>query len=70
MPQLTVTRTAISAMIEAARSALPQEACGLLLGAGGRVERFERTANVAADPHRHFEIDPKALIAAHKAERA
>tara|TARA_B100000378_G_C18056346_1_gene414487 strand:- start:3885 stop:4298 length:414 start_codon:yes stop_codon:yes gene_type:complete len=70
VPQLTVTRTAISAMIEAARSAMPQEACGLLLGSDGHVERFKQTANVAADPHRHFEIDPAALIAAHKAERA
>ncbi len=26
-------------------------------------------ANVAADPLRHFEIDPAALIAAHRAER-
>jgi len=67
---------------EAARAA-PAEACGLLLGsignaenaggAGGPGERITEArpcANVAADPLRHFELDPAALIAAHRAARA
>lgn len=57
---------------EAARAS-PREACGLLLGAiggGGRVVAAFPCANVAPDPARHFEIDPAALIAAHRAARA
>ena len=45
------------------------EVCGLLLGAGTRVSRVVPCANVATDPARFFEIDPAALIAAHRAAR-
>lgn len=66
-----VTRSAEDTMLEAARRAHPHEACGLLLGrAPGRIERAVPAANVAPDPARRFEIDPAALIAAFKAERA
>jgi desampylase len=34
------------------------------------VERVQRCANVADTPATRFEIDPAALIAAHKVERA
>lgn len=57
------------AMLAHARSTAV-EACGLLLGAGARVERAVPCANVAADPARFFEIDPAALIAAHRDARA
>ncbi|RKF21081.1 M67 family peptidase [Altericroceibacterium spongiae] len=53
----------------AAADALPQEACGLLLGASGIIDRAVPVRNVAAEPLRHFEIDPQALIDAHRAER-
>ena len=56
-------------LAEAAR-AHPRECCGLLLGQGGRIERAQPAANVHPDPQRHFEIDPAALIAAHRAARA
>jgi proteasome lid subunit RPN8/RPN11 len=46
------------------------EVCGLLLGEGDRIDRIVPTANVAADPTRWFEIDPVALFAALRAERA
>jgi desampylase len=46
------------------------EVCGLLLGTMEAVERVQRCANVASTPATRFEIDPAALIAAHKAERA
>ncbi|WP_062345788.1 Mov34/MPN/PAD-1 family protein [Novosphingobium sp. CCH12-A3] len=65
-----IASSAIATMTVAARDACPDEACGLLLGWDTRVETAVRTANVAADPARHFEIDPAALIAAHKAARA
>ncbi|MGL1446678.1 Mov34/MPN/PAD-1 family protein, partial [Vibrio parahaemolyticus] len=54
---------------EAAR-AHPHEACGLLYGTGERIDDAEIVANVAADPARGFEIDPAALFAALRAERA
>jgi desampylase len=46
------------------------EVCGLLLGSGSRVDEARASRNVAADPARMFELDPAALIAAHKAARA
>lgn len=55
-------------MVAESASAAPAECCGLLLG-GETIERAVPAANVAADPLRHFEIDPQALISAHRAAR-
>ncbi|MFM5908797.1 MAG: Mov34/MPN/PAD-1 family protein [Novosphingobium sp.] len=66
---IDVTSGAIATVLYFAARAHPQEACGLLLGQGDAIERAVPCANVAADPLRHFEIDPAALIAAHRAER-
>jgi proteasome lid subunit RPN8/RPN11/predicted GIY-YIG superfamily endonuclease len=68
--ELLVAREAIEAMVAAAAQASPDEACGLLLGEDGKVTEARAAANVALDPSRHFEIDPQALIDAHRAERA
>lgn len=57
-------------LIERAAEAHPLECCGLLLGRGGTVSEVRACRNVHPDPTRHFEIDPIALIAAHKAARA
>ncbi len=57
-------------MIDAARRAHPCEACGLLLGQAGSVTAAQPAANVASDPERRFDIDPAALIAAHRAARS
>lgn len=57
-------------MSEGALHAAHAEACGLLLGAGNMVREASTCANVAADPHRFFEIDPAALIDAHRAQRS
>ncbi|WP_231739367.1 Mov34/MPN/PAD-1 family protein [Novosphingobium sp. FSW06-99] len=65
-----ICASAHAAMIEAARRAHPHEACGLLLGAHDRVITAQQAANLAADPARMFDIDPAALIAAHRAARA
>lgn len=46
------------------------EICGLLLGQAERIEAIAPAANVAADPARHFELDPAVLIAAHRAARS
>ncbi|MEP7221586.1 MAG: M67 family metallopeptidase [Novosphingobium sp.] len=66
---LAVTSGAIATVLNEAARAHPQEACGLLLGCGGVIELALPAGNVAADPLRHFEIDPAALIAAHRAAR-
>ncbi|MEO7389332.1 MAG: M67 family metallopeptidase [Sphingomonas sp.] len=45
------------------------EVCGLLLGEGLRVEQVVACRNVATEPATQFEIDPQALIAAHRTAR-
>jgi proteasome lid subunit RPN8/RPN11 len=55
----------IQALIDHAREAVPNEACGLIVGdrpasAGGRPLRFEPTRNAAASPYR-YEIHPDDL---------
>ena len=76
---LEVTSGAMATLREEAARAFPREACGLLfgqnvlgqgvLGAGVRIERAVAAPNVHPEPLRHFEIDPAALIAAHRAAR-
>jgi desampylase len=46
------------------------EVCGLLFGTVGRISGVLPARNVARLPKTRFEIDPAALIAALKAERA
>ena len=67
---IEVTSALLQALLAEAAAAHPQEACGLLFGTAGRVEGFAATANVHPAPHTHFEIDPQALIDAHRAMRA
>lgn len=67
--KLTFAAAAHEAMLAAARAAHPREACGLLLGSGPAVETATTERNVHPEPLRHFEIDPAALLAAHKAAR-
>ncbi|MEH3159735.1 MAG: M67 family metallopeptidase [Sphingomonas taxi] len=45
------------------------EVCGLLFGEADAITAIRPCRNVAADPVRRFEIDPAALIAAHRAAR-
>lgn len=67
---ITLTSGVLATVLEEAARALPFEACGVLLGRANRVEAAPGTANVHPDPAGHFEIDPVALVAAHKAARA
>lgn len=55
-------------MCAEAAAAAPDECCGLLLG-DHRIAEARPAANVAPDPRHRFEIDPHALIAAHRAAR-
>ena len=65
-----VTSGAIATLLAESAAAAPAECCGLLLGRGGRITEVRPAANIAPDPLRHFEIDPAALFAAHRAARA
>jgi proteasome lid subunit RPN8/RPN11 len=66
MVRITIAlRNELRALAASARD----EVCGLLLGEGDDVTRLLPCRNVAADPAVRFEIDPAALIAAHRAAR-
>jgi proteasome lid subunit RPN8/RPN11 len=66
---LEVSAKVLTAMRAAAAAAHPLEACGLLLGEGARITEARDTRNVHPAPQTHFEIDPQALIDAHRAAR-
>ena len=66
---LRVARSVIATMLSEAARAMPEESCGLLLGSEDWIEAAALTHNVHPTPLSHFEIDPAALIAAHKAAR-
>ena len=66
---LQVTSGVIATVIAEAATAAPAECCGILLGREAITQALP-AANLAADPLRRFEIDPAALIAAHRAARA
>jgi len=67
---LEVASDVIATLLEEAARASPLECCGLLHGKGERIDAASPAANVADDPARRFEIDPMALLTAHKAARA
>ena len=66
---LVVARSVIATVLQRAARTAPEEACGLLLGNADRIESAVPTRNVHPTPRTHFEIDPAALIAAHKVAR-
>ncbi|QPC99286.1 M67 family metallopeptidase [Qipengyuania soli] len=67
---LEVSSAVIHVLLEQARSAHPQECCGILFGAAGRILQTAPARNVHLLPDSHFEIDPQALVDAHRAARA
>jgi desampylase len=67
--RLAISRAAIDEILRSAAEHPEVEICGLLLGRGAVVEELRACANVAADPADSFEIDPAALIAAHREAR-
>lgn len=66
---LEVSQAIMVKLIEEARKSHPRECCGLLLGEGGRIREARPALNVHPAPETHFEIDPQALIDAHRAAR-
>lgn len=69
MHTIELASEALDAILSHAVQAHPHECCGLLLGEGGRITHAQATANVHPDPATHFEIDPRALIEAHRTAR-
>ena len=65
-----LTSGVTATLLEEAARASPRECCGLLLGQGARVAAAVSATNVHASPRDHFELDPAALIAAHRAARS
>lgn len=68
--KLVISSALIGQIQSLAKDHAPEEVCGVLLGENGHVEQIIRSANVAIDPQRHFEIDPAVLISAERAARS
>ncbi|MFM9976418.1 MAG: M67 family metallopeptidase [Sphingomonadaceae bacterium] len=67
--RLRISRADETLLLDLAADAPGCEVCGLVFGDAGIVEAVVPVANVAADPARHFEIDPAALFEAIRCER-
>jgi desampylase len=65
-----VSRSVLIGIQRISADAAPREACGLLFGAPDRIIDWQAVENVAEEPERRFEIEPGALFAALRAERA
>ncbi|HEU4821515.1 MAG TPA: M67 family metallopeptidase [Qipengyuania sp.] len=66
---MMVTSAVVEAVRAEARATHPQECCGLLYGSAVAITAHQSAANIHACPETHFEIDPQALIDAHRAMR-
>ncbi len=64
---ITLAESALAELTRALEAAYPEEGCGLLIGAWEgadcQIGRIAESANLAAEPRRHFEIDPRLQLA-------
>lgn len=67
---VVIASTALATIVAHAAAALPDESCGILVGRDAAIDAAIPAANVAAEPATAFEIDPAALVAAHRGARA
>jgi len=67
---VTIERPVLRSLLEAASLIPDREICGLLFGSVHAIGRTQHAENVAERPAETFEIDPRALFAALRAERA
>lgn len=67
---LVLSSGVIEVLLDHAARAAPDEACGILLGQGDRIEGARPALNVHPAPRTRFEIDSQALIDAHRAARS
>lgn len=66
---IAISSVVLDRILALAAACPDEEVCGLLLGDPDHVTAIVPTANVAPDRRRHFEVDPAALIAAHRDAR-
>lgn len=67
--RVKISSAVIDWIVAAAATSPEVEVCGLLFGSADRIDALEPCTNVAPDPARRFEIDPAALLAAHRRAR-
>jgi desampylase len=67
---IRVSRPVFDGLLAEAARAAPEESCGILLGTDGLICEARLARNVATEPRRHFEIDPQALVDAHRSARS
>lgn len=67
--EIQLTREVIEHISSEAAHAFPKEACGLLIGVAGRIGQAVSADNVHPTPCTHFEIEPQALVDAHRQAR-
>ena len=67
---IEVSSAVIETLLAEAQAAAPNECCGLLFGEGQGIAAAAPTRNLHPEPESHFEIDPKALIDAHRGARS
>lgn len=69
-----ISRSLLDAIVARAAASADVEVCGLLLGRRGdgraRITAAPAATNVSSRPQDSFELDPAALFAAHRGERA
>jgi proteasome lid subunit RPN8/RPN11 len=56
----------LETIVDHARREAPRECCGLLIGGAELIEKAEPADNVALDATRHYEIEPRDILAAMK----
>lgn len=64
-----IASSVADAVLAHAIAALPEEACGLLLGNSDSIVEARPARNTAASPRTSFEIDPAMLLATHRSAR-
>lgn len=64
-----IPRSIVNQILHQAQQASDEEICGLIAGNSAGFTHCYPVANVAADQHRLFEMDPKGLIGALRAMR-
>ena len=67
---IAIARSLLDQILAEAAASPDREICGLLFGDCGKISEARPAPNIADDPARTFELDPGALFAAMKAERA
>ena len=67
---MLIGRVCLAELMALAAGSPGKEICGLLFGSDARIYGAMPALNISDRPGDEFEIDPAALIAAYKAERA